>query len=394
MRYYFIVKDRNEERTLILVKLWNGKQSIKISTGIKGNPKYFDGERFSKKEEEHKGNNYLLLSWQREIEKAILEGQVLNLTLQQIKERVLINMGKLDRNKTSDKLLPYFKKWSQTSTTTRQATRQMYYSYTLFEEYCIANKLSPSFNDMNLPIAEGYIEYMANKGLNPNTRGCHIKNLKAVMSKAFKEQLHSNQSFMQFRTERNEVDSVYLTNDEVKRLEQLDLVGTKKLVRDLFLIGCYTAMRFSDYSRLCGKDLETGYIRQTQQKTGQRVVIPVHPIVRKIINEYGGTLPTISQQKFNSIIKDVCRNAEIEERIAVTENTIKGKVTTYYEKWELVSSHTARRTAATNMFKSGIPTLSIMQITGHKTEKSFLLYIRVTKEENAEQLSKSKFFNE
>ena len=57
------------------------------------------------------------------------------------------------------------------------------------------------------------------------------------------------------------------------------------------------------------------------------------------------------------------------------------------EKWEAVSSHTARRSAATNMFKAGIPSISIMKITGHKTETQFMKYIKVSKEENADGLT-------
>jgi hypothetical protein len=62
------------------------------------------------------------------------------------------------------------------------------------------------------------------------------------------------------------------------------------------------------------------------------------------------------------------------------------------EKWEAVSSHTARRSAATNMFKAGIPSISIMKITGHKTETQFIKYIKVSKEENAEMLMDNPFF--
>ncbi len=57
------------------------------------------------------------------------------------------------------------------------------------------------------------------------------------------------------------------------------------------------------------------------------------------------------------------------------------------EKWKLVSSHTARRSFATNLYKSNFPAISIMKITGHKTEKAFLKYIKVTPEEHAKLLA-------
>ena len=63
------------------------------------------------------------------------------------------------------------------------------------------------------------------------------------------------------------------------------------------------------------------------------------------------------------------------------------KITTAYEKWQLVSSHTGRRSFATNLYKSGFPSISIMNITGHKTEAAFLKYIKVTPEEHARLLA-------
>ena len=60
-----------------------------------------------------------------------------------------------------------------------------------------------------------------------------------------------------------------------------------------------------------------------------------------------------------------------------------------YEKWELVSSHTARRTACTNMFLKGIPTIAIMKISGHKKESTFMKYIKITAEENADYIAEN-----
>jgi len=63
------------------------------------------------------------------------------------------------------------------------------------------------------------------------------------------------------------------------------------------------------------------------------------------------------------------------------------------KKWEKISCHTGRRTFCTNAFLAGIPTVSIMQISGHSTETNFLKYIKISKEENARKLAEHKFFN-
>jgi len=64
-----------------------------------------------------------------------------------------------------------------------------------------------------------------------------------------------------------------------------------------------------------------------------------------------------------------------------------------YKKHELITVHTARRSFATNMYMADVPTISIMKITGHRTEKSFLKYIRISQEDNANKLMNHPFFN-
>ena len=145
-----------------------------------------------------------------------------------------------------------------------------------------------------------------------------------------------------------------------------------------------------DNERLRPEDIHDGIITQKQMKTNEVVSIPCHPKVAEIIEKYHGA-PDIPAQSLNSCIKEICREAGICERIGIRRHG--AAETTYYEKWELVSSHTARRSAATNMYKAGIPTIAIMKITGHKSERVFMDYIKVSGEENARMLKKNPFFN-
>jgi len=89
----------------------------------------------------------------------------------------------------------------------------------------------------------------------------------------------------------------------------------------------------------------------------------------------------------NAYLKDIAKQVD-SLKTGVEVEGIKGglKVNTIKQKWELVTTHTARRSFATNVYKSGFPAISLMKITGHKTEKAFLLYIKLTPEENAKKL--------
>lgn len=89
----------------------------------------------------------------------------------------------------------------------------------------------------------------------------------------------------------------------------------------------------------------------------------------------------------NIYLKEIAMKSDLLKTTVEVEG-IKGGllIHTKKQKWQLVQSHTWRRSFATNVYKSGFPAISLMKITGHRTEKSFLLYIKVTPEENAQKL--------
>jgi integrase len=100
----------------------------------------------------------------------------------------------------------------------------------------------------------------------------------------------------------------------------------------------------------------------------------------------------VSDQKINKHIKEVARLAGITQPVEGAKLIDHRAVVGFYPKCDLITTHTARRSAATNMYKAGIPTISIMRITGHTTEKSFMKYIKITAEENAELMARNAFF--
>ena len=236
---------------------------------------------------------------------------------------------------------------------------------------------------------------MDEAGYSVNYKATIIARLKTVMSEGFKLKYHTNTEYMNFRKVQEQADTVYLTQDEVDAIWNLDLnLSMEKKARDLFILGIYTASRFSDYSRLTTEDIRDGKIRFVQKKTSGDVVIPAAPRVLQVLERNGGHAPAISQQKYNENIKEVCRKAGMTETVLVTRSHGATHSTEKKKKYELVSSHTARRTGATLLYMSGVPLRQCMLITGHTTEANFMKYIRVTKEQNAELLASNPFFNQ
>lgn len=272
---------------------------------------------------------------------------------------------------------------------------------TQFNNFQNENRRKLNFDQITIDFYDKYVAFFNKKNYSPNTIGRHIKQLKVIMRASGEDGLHENKDIerKKFKSITAEVHPVYLTKKEVETIYNLDLSDNKTLdiARDIFLIGCYTAQRFSDYSRINSKYIKevTGgkIIDMIQKKTGEQVLIPIMPELEAILKKYDYNPPRTYEQKVNERIKLVCDKAKINELIETEE--IKGglKVTQSKSKHLLIKTHTARRTGATLMFLAGIPTISIMKITGHKTEREFQKYIRVTKEENAQTLMNHAYFN-
>jgi site-specific recombinase XerD len=238
---------------------------------------------------------------------------------------------------------------------------------------------------------DGYVAYLNGKGLKLNTVGTFIKNLKAALNWLPASE-RINCEFMAPRKCKKlaeEVDNVYLSTSELRAIETVELKETElDHVRDQFLLLAWTGCRYSDLGKLDDtKALQRGYFEIEQYKTGARVCIPVFEQVRRIFAKYHGQLPNVvSNQMFNTRLKEVCRLAGITEETSITHTIAGERTKEVYPKFQLVSAHTARRSFATNMFEHGVPAMVIRQITGHKTERAFLSYIKTDPEKYAAML--------
>jgi integrase len=227
------------------------------------------------------------------------------------------------------------------------------------------------------------------KGLALNTVGKTIQTLKAFIRAAEEAGIEVNPVYRtkRFKTPRELTDKVYLTEEELNELYHLDLSNDQRLerVRDLFLIGAWTGLRFSDFTTVKPEHIQDDSLRIRTQKTGQVVEIPLHPTVRAIIAKYNGNLPrAISNQKMNDYLKEITVQIQSLQYPVMLTATVAGeRKTTTKRKFELITTHTARRSFATNLYKAGCPARSIMAITCHQTEAAFRAYIRLNGEEHA-----------
>jgi len=296
------------------------------------------------------------------------------------------------------------------------------------QDYQKTKKTVLTFESIDIDFYNSFVDYLKkptkskNKsgvtvtkaGLSQNTIGTRIKILKTFLSEANDRNIIVSTDYKKksFKVLKEVTNSIYLTESELMQMyriettpESLEILrkefNANKLpeylakVRDLFLIGCYTGLRFSDLSKLKKENISNdNTINVKTIKTNQNIVIPMHPIVRDIFEKYNYQLPrAISNQKYNEYLKDVAKIAGINELI--TKDITKGgfKVSQTTEKYNMVTSHTARRSFATNAFLMDVPSISIMLITGHATESAFMKYIKMSAKDNAIKMQSHKFFN-
>jgi Site-specific recombinase XerD len=261
-----------------------------------------------------------------------------------------------------------------------------------FEKERNAEILSNMYNDT---MCEDYLYYLRSRNLAQNTIVGYLQKTAFMFRKMAKRGFEVDFSFEEVLPDRDETVAVYLSDKELNDILALKLKKEVDVIRDLFLVGCYTGMRYSDYSQLTSRNIVNGNIVRKTQKTGEIVQIPIHATVRRILAKRNGEFPLYSNstQNFNIRVKTICKRAKINDSVLVEFHKGNKVIRKTKKKYELVSSHTARRSFATNTYLAGIKVAQIMLITGHQTEKSFFKYIRITKSENAKMLSEHPFFS-
>lgn len=259
------------------------------------------------------------------------------------------------------------------------------------------------FQEIDLDFFYSFSEFLFRRQkLATNTAAKIVQTLRSFLSEAESKGLDVNPVYKtsRFKIQQVKTTQIYLNDADLAAIESLTLPPDNRLsrVRDLLLLACYTGVRYSDLRQIRRTNLETvsGVLLLTfsQSKTDGQVTIPINPKAKAILEKYDYLAPVISNQKYNAYLKELCRLAGLSSKVLAYEYSGGKRTEVIREKWEMVTTHTARRTFATNAYKSGVPTLSIAKITGHKTEKTLLEYIRITEEENALLAAKNPFFRQ
>ena len=237
---------------------------------------------------------------------------------------------------------------------------------------------------------ESFIDWLETENYQTSTIERNVGRLRFFLNRATEMNYEVNQVFKEriyFETE--DIEGVYLNDKEIQKIIEKDFSYNEELncIKQNFLISLHTGLRISDFMKLDISNIKDGMITLKTQKTKQKIVVPVHPIVEGILKDNFGYLPRkVSSTEYNKQIKVICQICEIDNLVfgKVFDSKLKRKVTKYYKKYELVTSHIGRKSFLSNNYDK-VSTEVINSVLGwSKNSKMATKYNKTTKVEYAE----------
>ncbi|MFY0256523.1 site-specific integrase [Chitinophaga sp. 30R24] len=257
-----------------------------------------------------------------------------------------------------------------------------------------------TFDSFDFNFYESFVDFMTRnyvhkrrkeeiKGLKLSSIGKTIKQLRIFIRDRGRRKIIAPIDLTDFKVLDEEADAIYLTWEEITKIYGVDLSEYPHLIkyRDLFVLGCFTGLRFSDFSTIRPEDIRTGMLHKKQDKSDNWVVIPLMDATEEILyNRFDKLIPHVSNPEFNRHIKQVGKLAGICELVKFSHKKGNKDIIDVRPKYAWITTHTCRRSFCTNEFLAGTPVELIMKISGHKSLRDFYKYIRITPEEAGKKI--------
>lgn len=410
----FYLKDKNAKgKTLVFLNFNYDNKRVKISTGISINPRNWNDNKMRVKElieipeysdynEQLDNQRNCMMAVYRKFEK---EGYfpVANI----LKNEFLARLNKPVKTNKSKDFWGHFEDFVEYKRKTVVTTVGDY-------DKALRKHLKGTENYFNTPITfesikkpiEGFVEdfdfYLNNKclnssgfmGLKVNTIGKQHKNLKSFLNWCFDNEITARFNLSHIKTITEESDAIYLTQKEVDKIKNIKLDDEKEnLVRDVFLIGIETGLRYIDFCKLTKDNFKTNDMHVIPSKqvnySNRKIITPISSTLRSILTKYNNIPPNYPYKKSSDFIKTIqliAEKCEINDEYTFVNHYKNRKVETKNIKHKLITTHTCRRTFCTlKYFDKKMPVVAIMKFSGHITERSFLKYLKMTNQENADK---------
>jgi integrase len=390
--YRFILRKTKVDKPVSIYLLWSSRAGrVKINTGEKIHPKHWD----SKRTRPTKGYfDYEQLSDLLKLKEEQILGLVRQFKLHTGNEptpdqiRTLIKQSKLGQVTAPQQpsaskgtfFTEVYAEWiKQTSPMLRPSTVTVYKTVLKHvRNYAHAEGRVLTMEMIDLSFYDSFTAYLFQTAkVSSNTQSKIVKTIKTFLGWAKERGYIQHDHHKKFKRLKEATDFQYLTEEELALLEAFNGESRLQRVRDMFLFACFTGLRFSDLANLRPECIQNDRLVIRTIKTRNHLVIPLTHKAKSLIMKYEGEFTTISNQKFNQYLKELCFKSGI--TTPVIQTAFRGGVRSEISvpKHELISCHTARRTFVTLSLQKGVRAEVVMRVTGHSSLKTMQRYVKV-----------------
>jgi len=405
---FTLKSEKGPEKLILSVFRYHGKKLV-YSTKLKINESHWDRKRqvpknVFKEYEVYRSDLYSIQNAITAFYTSLSERKREVLSLIEFKEHLDMVLGRKEKEKNNSSFLTdfvedYLERRGQKVNSNKSTLTKYKNTLKHLKGFENAKKLKLSYDDINWSFKDHFCNYLYQEPRkhSQNTVHKHVKILKLFMREAKKEGLHSNSIYehRDYTVGALKVKKVYLTKEDLDKLKKLDLSECERLdrVRDLFLLSCYSGLRYSDFVNIKKENLVKiegfQFLNVYTKKTGTEILIPFTDDLDKILKKYGYNSPKpLSNQRMNDYIKEVCNLARIDDPILYQYSEGGRRVQKHVKKYELCSNHTGRRTWASLMYLEGYSIGLLRAVLGHSSDSIFLAYVGAEKKDFAIQLAK------
>lgn len=405
-------KPKSDEETLILLFYRYRGQKLQYSTGLYVLPKDWDAKSNRAYLKENRKDLFDLNDALEELKKKCVEIYIEyeygNISVTDFKK--LLKQDKGSRNTENSEIkeneiiqfLDEEQKRMESSKMNGNTLKTYRTHFKQIREYLSSSskmKLT-RFKDVNFNFRDAFVDWMSGKDIQLAYGNKILKTLRQYCEIARRKGLHENIDYLgsgwTIKAKKAKGDIISLSEKEIKYLNELKLTGHLAKIRDVLLIGCCTGQRYSDFSRYEPHhffESRSGIkmLKIISTKTGTPTIVPLNifPFLIPILEKHEYKTPNMSQQKFNDGLKKLIKLAGFNDQILVIEQYIGRQVRiekSYVPKYELVSSHIARRSFATILYQRGLGLEKLIALTGHSSESQLKHYIGLDNNRIAEEI--------
>jgi integrase len=389
----------NNKETAIYLFAQVGQVRVKVKTGLRALPKYwdFDAQEVKKSVTSHNQFNLALNKLKSDVTTKYLNlyNTQEGISTQELKELIVDLIAKKEPKDTRRDFYDAFDHFLIAKSNASTATIKKYNTLLkILKHFEVSNSYSISFSSINLRFYDLFKSFLIKERKHTNnTIEKYTSTLKTFMHFATDREFNtSSKDFIKFKAAPEKVDIVCLTEEELMLIYNFDFSKNKTYdkVRDAYCFSSFTGQRYSDLENLKWDDIKGNRWQLRTKKTKENINVFLINKALEILNKYKGKekpLEIISNQKSNKYIKEICKIVGIDEPFTKTQYRGSQEIVRKEPKYNFISFHSGRRNFCTISLSKGISSEVIMKITGHKDYRVFKKYVGLADKVVEEQFS-------